>query len=89
MTIEIVEIGFGFSVATKEIIAILDPDSSPIKRLISVAKAENRLIDSTNTRTVRSVIITRSNEVILSGVQAATIGDKFVNRHFQKSKIDP
>ena len=73
MSIKLLNIGFGNSVVLSKIVAILTAGSAPMKRLKDDAKAEGRLIDATQGRKTRSVIVTDSNHIILSGVQAETV----------------
>ena len=67
---KLVNIGFGNVVAAGRIVAIVSPDSSPIKRIIQDAKEKSTLIDG---RRTRAVIITDSEHVILSAVQPETV----------------
>jgi regulator of extracellular matrix RemA (YlzA/DUF370 family) len=69
-------IGFGNMVTTDRIISLVSPDSAPIKRLIQDAKDEGRVIDVTCGRRTRAVIITDSDHVILSAIQAETIANR-------------
>lgn len=69
----LVNIGFGNVVAAGRIVAIVSPDSSPIKRIIQDAKEKSTLIDATYGRRTRAVIITDSEHVILSAVQPETV----------------
>ncbi len=73
MGMQLLNIGFGNSVVSSKIVAILTAGSAPMKRLKDDAKDGGRLIDATQGRKTRSIIITESNHVILSGVQAETI----------------
>ena len=68
-----INIGFGNMVAAERIVTIVSPDSAPMKRLIQDARDEGRIIDATCGRRTRSVIITDSDHVILSAIQAETI----------------
>ena len=70
---KLVNIGFGNVVAAGSIVAIVSPDSSPIKRIIQHAKEKSTLIDATYGRRTRAVIITDSEHVILSAVQPETV----------------
>lgn len=70
---KLVNIGFGNVVAAGRIVAIVSPDSSPIKRIIQDAKEKLTLIDATYGRRTRAVIITDSEHVILSAVQPETV----------------
>jgi len=69
----LVNIGFGNIVSLSRIVAIVNPGSSPIKRLKDEAKARGKLIDATEGRKTRSIIITDSDHVILSALQVETI----------------
>ncbi|BAH76776.1 MULTISPECIES: DUF370 domain-containing protein [Solidesulfovibrio] len=73
----LLNIGFGNYVAASRVTAIVNPASSPMRRLREEARAERRLIDATQGRKTRSIIITDSNHVILSGIQAETLGTRF------------
>ena len=68
-----INIGFGNIVSAGRIIAIVSPESAPIKRLISEARDRGILIDATYGRRTRAVIIADSNHVILSAVQPETV----------------
>lgn len=68
-----INIGFGNMVSASRIVAIASPESAPIKRLVQDAKEENRVIDVSCGRRTRSVIITDSEHVVLSAIQAETI----------------
>lgn len=74
---KLLNIGFGNSVVSSRVVAIVSPSSSPMKRLREEAKDEQRLIDATQGRRTRSIVITDSNHVVLSAVQAETIAQRF------------
>ena len=74
-----INIGFGNMVSAGRIVAIASPDSAPIKRLVQDAKEENRVIDVSCGRRTRSVIITDSEHVVLSAIQAETITNRLAN----------
>ncbi len=73
MPIKLINIGFGNIVAANRIIAIVSPESAPIKRLITEARDRGMLIDATYGRRTRAVIISDSEHVILSAVQPETV----------------
>lgn len=73
----LVNIGFGNVVSAARVIAIVTPGSSPMKRLRDEAKKRGKLIDATEGRRTRSIIITDSDHVILSALQAETITQRF------------
>jgi len=77
MSHKLVNIGFGNSVVSGRVVAIISPSAAPIKRLRDEAKEDKRLIDATQGRKTRSVIITDSNHVILSAIQSETIAQRF------------
>ncbi|MBQ2793665.1 MAG: DUF370 domain-containing protein [Clostridia bacterium] len=71
-----INIGFGNMVSAGRIVAIASPDSAPVKRLVQDAKEEGRVIDVSCGRRTRSVIVTDSDHVILSAIQAETITNR-------------
>lgn len=73
---QFINIGFGNMVSASRIVAIASPDAAPIKRLVQDAKEENRTIDCSCGRRTRAVIITDSDHVILSAIQAETITNR-------------
>ncbi len=74
----LVNIGFGNVVASSKVVAIVTPGSAPIKRMREEAKTGGKLVDATQGRRTRSIIITDSNHVILSALQAETITQRFL-----------
>lgn len=76
MEIKLVNIGFGNVVCRHRIVAIVSPESAPIKRMIQDAKDKGRLIDATYGRRTRAVLITDSDHVLLSSVQADTVSHR-------------
>jgi hypothetical protein len=74
----LVSLGFGNFVVSGRIIAIVDPASAPMRRLREDARQEGRLIDATQGRKTRAIVVTDSNHVILSAIQAETIGQRFL-----------
>ena len=77
MSPKLVNIGFGNSVVSRRVVAISSPNTAPIRRLRDEAREEKRLIDATQGRRTRSVLITDSNHVILSAIQSETIAQRF------------
>lgn len=73
---KLLNIGFGNSIVAERVVAIVNPSSAPMKRLREEAKVNNRLIDATQGRRTRSIIVTDSNHVILSAIQSETIGQR-------------
>ncbi len=75
---KIINIGFNNYVLASRVVSILNPQSSPMKRLREDAKAEGRIMDATQGRKTRSILITDSNHVILSAIQPETISQRFL-----------
>lgn len=78
MDTKLINIGFGNIVTANRVIAIVSPESAPIKRLITDAKEKGQLIDATYGRRTRAVIITDSNHVVLSAIQPETVANRFM-----------
>ena len=74
---QLISIGFGNMISASRLIAIVSPESAPIKRLISDAKAKGTLIDATYGRKTRAVVIMDSDHIILSAVQPETVAGRF------------
>ena len=73
---QLVNIGFGNIVSAERIVAIVSPESAPIKRLIQEAKDEKTAVDATYGRRTRAVLIMDSGHIILSAVQPETVGGR-------------
>lgn len=73
---KLLNIGFGNMVCADRIIAIISPESAPIKRIIQDARDKGSLIDATYGRRTRAVIVTDSDHVILSAVQPETVANR-------------
>lgn len=80
MAIKLVNIGFGNMVSANRIIAIVSPESAPIKRLVQEARDRGMLIDATYGRRTRAVVITDSDHVVLSAVQPETVSHRLDNK---------
>ncbi len=81
---KLLNIGFGNFVIADRIIAIVNPNSAPMKRLKEEAKETKRLIDATQGRKTRSIIITDSNHVILSAIQAETVAQRLMSESLER-----
>ena len=78
--LRLINIGFGNMIAADRIIAIVSPDSAPVKRMIQEARDRKRVIDATQGRRTRSVIQTDSDHVVLSAIQPETIAGRVGQR---------
>lgn len=85
MQARLVNIGYGTIIAVDRIIAVVAPESAPIKRIVQEAKELKNLIDATYGRRTRSVIIMDNSTVVLSAVQPETITNR-VNIDIIKEK---
>jgi regulator of extracellular matrix RemA (YlzA/DUF370 family) len=74
----LLNIGFGNTVAAERVVAIVAPNSAPMKRLKDEARDERRLVDATHGRRTRSIVIMDSNHVVLSAIQAETISQRYI-----------
>ncbi len=74
---KLINVGFGNIVSADRIVAIVSPESAPIKRMIMEAREDGALIDATYGRRTRSVIITDSEHIILSALQTETVASRF------------
>ncbi|MDA8077956.1 MAG: DUF370 domain-containing protein [Nitrospiraceae bacterium] len=74
----LVNIGFGNVVAASKVVAVVTPGSAPIKRMREEAGKLGKLVDATQGRRTRSIIITESDHIILSALQAETITQRFI-----------
>ena len=76
----LVNIGFGNMVAASRLVAIVSPESAPVRRLVQDARETGRVIDATYGRRTRAVIIMDSDHVVLSAIQPETIANRLNNR---------
>lgn len=79
MSETLVNIGFGNMVVASRIVAVITPTSAPMKRLKEEARQQGKLIDATQGRKTRAILITDSDHVILSAVQPPTVAQRFLD----------
>ena len=77
MDIKLINIGFGNIVAANRVIAIVSPESAPIKRIITDARERGELVDATYGRRTRAVMVMDSGHVVLSSIQPETVANRF------------
>ena len=82
---KLINIGFGNIVSASRLVAIVSPESAPIKRIMQDAKEQGTLIDATYGRRTRAVILTDSDHVILSALQPETVANRFNDREDEES----
>lgn len=77
---KLINVGYGNIVSSGRIIAIVSPESAPIKRMVQEARENGTVIDATYGRRTRSVIITDSDHIVLSAIQTETIAARISGR---------
>ena len=82
---KLINVGYGNMVAVSHIIAIVSPDSAPIKRMVQDAKEHGTAIDATFGRRTKAVIITDSDHIILSAIQPKHIAGRIDDREDSES----
>lgn len=75
---QLINIGFGNMINAGRIVAIVSPESAPIKRIVQESKEKGILIDATHGRRTRAVIITDSDHVILTYLQSETVANRIL-----------
>ena len=85
---KLINTGFGNMISADRLIAIVSPESAPIKRTIQEARDRNMLIDATYGRRTRAVIIMDSDHVVLSAILPETISGRMDSRSTEEEKID-
>lgn len=76
--IKLINIGFGNIISAHRVIAIVSPESAPIKRIITDAREGEKLIDATYGRRTRAVIVMDSGHIVLSAIQPETVANRFL-----------
>ncbi|MEL7332563.1 MAG: DUF370 domain-containing protein [Cyanobacteria bacterium J06560_2] len=77
---KLINIGFGNIVSANRVVAIVSPESAPIKRIISDARDRGQLVDATYGRRTRAVMVTDSGHIVLSAIQPETVAHRFVGQ---------
>lgn len=85
---KLINIGFGNMVSTDRLVAIVSPESAPIKRIIQDAKEKGKLIDATQGRRTRAVIVTDSEHIILTYLQSETVAAKINGDDYEDEEND-
>lgn len=83
---QLINIGYGNMISSSKLIAVVSPESAPIKRLVQDARDDGRLIDATYGRRTRAVIVMSSDHVILSAIQPETITARFDDKEEDDEK---
>ena len=85
---KLINIGFGNMVSASRLVAIVSPESAPIKRIVQDARENGSLIDATYGRRTRAVIITDSDHIILSAVQPETVANRIVDYEEEDEELE-
>lgn len=85
---KLVNIGFGNMVSANRMVAIVSPESAPIKRIVQEAKERGTLIDATHGRRTRAVIITDSDHIILTYLQSETVASRIIDEDVMDAEED-
>ena len=85
---KLINIGFGNMISASRVLAIISPESAPIKRIISDVRERGQLVDATYGRRTRSVLIADSDHVILSAVQPETIVGRIAGKEDASARAE-
>ena len=83
---KLINIGYGNMVNADRVVAVVSPESAPVKRMIQEAKAAGTILDATHGRKTMSVIITDSDHIILSGMQPETVANRLADKPVEKQE---
>jgi len=78
--VKLLNAGYGNYVVATRVIAVVSPDSAPMKRLKDEARAAGKLLDATQGRRTRSIIVTDTDHIILSAIQAETVAQRLTEK---------
>ena len=73
---KLINIGYGNMVSSSKIVAVVSPESAPVKRIVQEAKAKSMVVDATFGRKCKAVIITESDHIVLSALSPESIGNR-------------
>lgn len=76
----LINVGFGNMVSAERVVAIVSPDSAPVKRLVQEARERKRVVDATQGRRTRAVIVTDTDHVVLCAIQPETVSARAQSR---------
>lgn len=85
---KLINIGFGNMISAERLVAIVSPESAPIKRMVQDAKERGTLIDATHGRRTRAVIVTDSDHIVLTYLQAETVANRIADEDTEESGVD-
>lgn len=88
VSVKLINIGFGNMVSVSRLIAVISPESAPIKRMIQEARDRGVLIDATYGRRTRAVLIMDSDHIVLSALQPETVAGRLSSRESESAEED-
>lgn len=88
MSIQLLNIGFGNMVSANRVMAIISPESAPIKRMVQDARDKGLLIDATYGRKTRAVLVMDSGQIVLSAIQPETIAHRLVQYDVDEDTVE-
>ena len=88
MSIQLLNIGFGNMVSANRVMAIISPESAPIKRMVQDARDKGLLIDATYGRKTRAVLVMDSGQIVLSAIQHETVAHRLVQHDVDVDTVE-
>lgn len=88
MSIQLLNIGFGNMVSANRVMAIISPESAPIKRMVQDARDKGLLIDATYGRKTRAVLVMDSGQIVLSAIQPETVAHRLVQHDVDVNTVE-
>ena len=88
MSIQLLNIGFGNMVSANRVMAIISPESAPIKRMVQDARDKGLLIDATYGRKTRAVLVMDSGQIVLSAIQPETVAHRPVQHDVDVDTVE-
>ena len=88
MSIQLLNIGFGNMVSANRVMAIISPESAPIKRMVQDARDKGLLIDATYGRKTRAVLVMDSGQFVLSAIQPETVAHRLVQYDVDEDTVE-
>ncbi|MCE5343179.1 MAG: DUF370 domain-containing protein [Eubacteriales bacterium] len=76
----LINIGFGNMISAERIVTVVSPDSAPVKRMVQEARDARKIVDATQGRRTRAVIVTDSGYIVLSAIQPETVASRMGGR---------
>ncbi len=85
---KLINIGYGNMVSANRVVAVVSPDSAPVKRMIQEAREAGKLVDATLGRRTKAVLIMDSGHIVLAAVQPTTVAGRLVGKEPQEDETE-